>query len=253
MIKIVSFNLRCQWMGDGVNAFVHRVGFIYDKIRNEQPDVIAFQEMKEKFLELLKKMFPEYAFYGSMRTASYDGEGLYIAVRKETVSMLSTDVFWLSPTPYVAGSRFEKQSTCPRVCVATKLRNLQTNEVFRVIDVPLDHISDEARILGMRCLLSYVEESNARDLLPTVILGDFNATPNSETIREMNAQSAFFEATKCVETTTFHNFGKLDDCKIDYIYVSKEWQNKKISVSLWQDEHEGIYLSDHYPLCATIE
>ena len=39
-IKIVSFNLRSQYTGDGINAFVHRAGLIYEKIKQEKPDIV---------------------------------------------------------------------------------------------------------------------------------------------------------------------------------------------------------------------
>ena len=46
-MKILSFNIRCPWKDrDGKNDFIHRAGLIYDKIETEQPDVIAFQEVK---------------------------------------------------------------------------------------------------------------------------------------------------------------------------------------------------------------
>ena len=37
-MKIVSFNLRCVWQGDGINAFIFRAGMIYDKIMRDQAD-----------------------------------------------------------------------------------------------------------------------------------------------------------------------------------------------------------------------
>ena len=40
-IKIVSFNLRSQYTGDGINAFIHRAGMIYDKIKKEAPDTVV--------------------------------------------------------------------------------------------------------------------------------------------------------------------------------------------------------------------
>ena len=56
IMKIVSFNLRCVWKGDGINAFIFRAGMIYDKIIREMPDVLAFQEMSVDHLKLLRRM-----------------------------------------------------------------------------------------------------------------------------------------------------------------------------------------------------
>ena len=53
---------------------------------------------------------------------------------------------------------------------------------------------------------------------------------------------------------TFHNFGTVDqEYEIDYIFVTDELKDKVRSVTLWEDEHNGIFLSDHYPICAEID
>ncbi len=47
---------------------------------------------------------------------------------------------------------------------------------------------------------------------------------------------------------TFHNWGK-KAVKIDYIFATKSIKNSVKSVYIWDDCDEGIYLSDHYPVC----
>ena len=58
--KIVTFNSRNVWMWskEGINCFIFRAGLIYEKVNKEKPDVIAFQELLQKNLDLLKKLFP---------------------------------------------------------------------------------------------------------------------------------------------------------------------------------------------------
>ena len=41
-MKIVTFNLRSRYKGDGINSFVHRAVLLCDKIEEERPDIIAF-------------------------------------------------------------------------------------------------------------------------------------------------------------------------------------------------------------------
>lgn len=251
-MKIVTFNIRCVWKGsDGINDFIHRAGFIYDKIQNEKPDVIAFQEIVIPQLELLKKMLPEYEFFGSFRDEEYIYEGLFTAIKKDNLALMGGDVFWLSPTPYVAGSRFETQSIYPRVCVMTKVRNRQTHEIFRIYNVHLDHLSDDARSLGINCVFDFINEYNKKEKLPTVLLGDFNAFPDSETLKLCYSHSDYSDTTKNIPTS-FHSYGQENE-KIDYIFVSDEWKERVVETVAWKDCHEGIYLSDHYPLSLEIK
>lgn len=252
-MKIVSWNLRCPWAdADGKNAVIHRAGFAYDKIRKEKPDVIAFQEIVPETYELLEKMLPEYEFFGSQRTADYSQEGLYVAWRRESFALMGAEVFWLSPTPYVAGSRFADQSDCSRVCIMTKLRDLKTNECYRFWDVHLDHVSDNARKLGLECLFDFVRFYSQKDATPHVILGDFNATPDSDTMAWCENQEGFVNASDEI-AETFHNFGKISNYKIDYVYLSERLKEKVEKTEIWTDEHDGIYLSDHYPLVTTLK
>ncbi len=248
--KAVTFNIRCVWSDwDGKNAFIHRAGMVYDKILRELPDIIMFQEITEPHLKFLKRCLPEYEFYGHFRNDDFSGEGVFTAIKTDSVQVVGYDSYWLSPTPHVPGSRFENQSDCPRTCVVLTLRDIQTNKLFKSINVHLDHISDEARIEGIKLLLGNAAQSFESDNLPVMLAGDFNALPDSTTIEYCNEYDPLklSDVTTDIETT-FHNYGN-GSLKIDYIYVSENIKNAVDNVYIWDDCNEGIYLSDHYPIC----
>ena len=256
-IKIVSFNMRCAWANDGINSFIHRVGLIYDKINEEKAEVIAFQECTPKIIELMEKILPEYTFSGMYRSENYGEEGLFVAVRKGEWRTVAAESFWISPTPYVPGSRFPIQSECPRVCNVVQIRNRESGKMLRIFNIHLDHISDEARIEGIKCVLGKLEEYNARLPLPAVILGDFNAGPECSTIKYCDEydKTPITDITKDIPIT-YHGFGGLlkpEWEKIDYIYVSGGLEKSLTDVGIWDTVHHGIYLSDHYPVYAEFE
>lgn len=248
-MQMVSFNLRHVWDEDGTNSFVHRAVGIYDKIIKEMPEVIMFQEMREGNLKVMERLLPEYKFYGHFRDADYMGEGVFTAVLDEKVQAIGMDSYWLSPTPYVPGSRFENQSECPRTCLSLKIRDKETNKVFRVLNTHLDHISDAARIEGIRLVLDRTYEDMQKEKLPTILGGDFNARPDSETIKYCNEYDKLkmYDVTDKIDAT-FHDFGKRA-VKIDYIFVTEDVKNGVGDVYIWDECVNGIYLSDHYPVC----
>lgn len=254
-LKVVTFNIRCVWKGygDGINGFVHRAGMVYEKILQEKPDVILFQEVQGAHLELLKRMLPEYTFIGHFREVGYVGEGLYTAVLNERVQVLGFESYWLSPTPYVVGSRYANQSDCPRMCLTLKLRDVLTGLVFRAVNVHLDHVSDEARVKGIRQVLQTTSERDRLDAMPTFIAGDFNAQPTSDTIKYCKNNDVFkvYDITDTIDVT-FHGWGQTA-IKIDYIFVTESIKANVQSVRTWDDCDEGIYLSDHYPVCVEID
>ncbi len=248
-MKIVTFNLRCVYIGDGVNGFVHRAGLIYEKVMQELPDVIAFQEVTQRQLPLLERLFPEYLFVGGSRTPDFEGEGLYTAIRRASCTVHGFDFIWLSPTPLVPGSRFPEQSACPRILLDCLVREKATNRLLHIYNVHLDHVSDAARILGIKCAFSRIGEKSA-DGYPYILLGDFNARPDSETIAFCNAREELVELTKNI-SATFHGYGKMNE-KIDYIYASRPLAEQATEAVIWDDCQSGIYLSDHYPIAVTL-
>lgn len=256
-LKIVTFNMRCPWDTDGINSFMHRAGLIYDKINLEKPDIIGFQECTPKNMELMEKLFPEYSFHGTYRSKNYWGEGIFTAVKKDLFRVVACEIFWISPTPYIPGSRFPTQSDCPRICNVTEIRRRKDDKMIRLFNIHLDHISEEARRDGMRCVLDKMAEYSARLPMTTVILGDFNATPQSIAIKMCAQHNAptLTDVTSAL-AYTYHDFGKQSDkvpFKIDYIFASPDLAGAHVKTETWKDEHNGIYLSDHYPVSAEFE
>ncbi len=253
--KIMTFNLRGVWMWtkEDKQCFVFRAGLVYNKIMAEKPDVIAFQEVMPKLLELLKRMLPEYDFYGQGREANYDGEGLYTAIRRDAWNLIGYETFWISPTPYVPASRFPIQSDCPRICVVTHIRHKETGKMLRLYNVHLDHISDAARIEGIQCVLDKMDAINKQQYVPSMLMGDFNAKPDSETIRfcDEHKDPVIKDITAALPVT-FHNYGT-DAQKIDFIYVTEDIEAAAVDTGIWDTVFCGIYLSDHYPVYTNLD
>ena len=229
-IKIVSFNIRYATEGDGINNFIHRSGLIRKKIKAELPELIAFQEVTDWIRDSLEELLPEYYFLGMMRSHRFDNEGLYLAARKDAFEVIGFESVWLSPTPYTPGSRYPDQSPCPRICTMMYLRHKETNLRMRVFNLHLDHISEEARVLGMRAALDFVDSYNAKESLPIAILGDFNATPDSDVIAMMTQRADLCDVTENIPVT-FHAYGN-KKLKIDYIYLSSSLADKLCSVEI---------------------
>ena len=256
-LSVVTFNIRQPWdyPEDGVNSFIHRAGMILDKINREKPDVLCFQEVKPEEKDFFEKYLVDYNVYAHGRNADLNGEGLAIAFRKDTVEMLSADCFWLSPSPYIPGSRFEIQSDCPRICLSAMVRKKGDAHPFRIYNVHLDHESEAARREQLECLLKHIMEDRTKLCLPFLLMGDFNSYPNSESIQYCDTFQLIplQELTKNIHFT-FHGFGKRNPLvKLDYIYSDLETAKLPHNAKIWDDCRNGIYLSDHFPICLTLE
>ena len=127
-------------------------------------------------------------------------------------------------------------------------------QTFAFVNTHLDHLGASARLLGATEICQYLSEKG----LPFIITGDMNATPEAPEI------GAFTSRALCgrpvVDATanlgpTFHNFGRLapEDCvKIDYIFTDLPCDISR-SVRVEDVPVDGVYISDHNPVCAYVE
>lgn len=161
-MKIVTFNLRCDNDYDAENRWQFRKGLVLDKLDAEKPDAVGFQEVTPAMGDFLKRWMSEYLFVGCGRDADYGGENNMVGIRRDRFELMSLETFWLSDTPDVPGSRYENQSECPRVCTHVILRTLDANRLFHLYNTHLDHVSDEARVLGARALMEHMKRDLAK-------------------------------------------------------------------------------------------
>ena len=260
-IKIVTFNLRTIYSTyDGVNSFIHRAGMILDKMKDESPDIICFQEVGKEIRKFLQNYLIHYHIVGHGRLSDYSCEGLGVAFRKDCMELIGLEQFWLSPTPQIPGTRYEVQSEYPRTCIYAILKHKDMKTPIRVYDVHLDHEGEPARVLGIKQIFEKVKNDNAVIKFPTFVLGDFNAQPDSETVAFCDGYEDYpmKDITKD-SGETFHNFGGTGHAeyargrKIDYIYTDLDTASKVKSIKKWDDNKNGVYLSDHYPICCEVE
>jgi len=243
MLTILTFNLRCPAKMDGVNYSPLRMPRVMEKIREEKPDVIGFQELEDTALSTLREGLPEYEFIGAGRDRDYRGESCRLAYRRETVEVHAMGHFWLSPTPEVPGSRYEEQSGCPRVCTWAMLMHRISGQRFAVVNTHLDHVHEKARTLGLNQVLAEADRIRRETGVPVFVTGDFNFPPEEGTYG-LIGQFGFEDLTRDV-APTFHGFGTVDPVRVDYILAG---QPGKYAISRWHECNGGVYLSDHDPV-----
>lgn len=248
-MKFVTFNIRCDYGQDGENCFSNRKPLILKKLRQEQPDIICFQEVLPHVAAWLKENLAEYCVLGCGRSEVLGNEQATVAFKKERYNLIKMETYWLSETPYVPGSRYPEQSDCPRVCTELVLQDLENGRVFRVINTHLDHIGSLARKLGIAQILDKVKTEQFFSRIPVILTGDFNAEPDSEEIGLIEKTPGFVNVTDGIGVT-YHGYGCENPESIDYIYV--KGAETCGGAERWTDEENGVYLSDHYPVCAEL-
>ncbi len=253
-LKIMSFNMRTQCEADGINSFLNREAFIAEWLNAVKPDVIGAQEIMPVMRDWMVDTLDDYYVVGGGRGKNYDNEGVCVAFRKDAFVLYDCETFWLSPTPHEPGSRYDAdQSSCPRVVTWVTLKP-KNGAPFRFYNIHTDHVGKVARALACCQLLQKIDGNNANRPMKSFVTGDFNAMPDNDCIKEMTAyrDSALVDLS-ADSGETFHGFGKRlgEGIKIDYIFADRG--TKVLSFDVFRDERNGQWLSDHYPIMATVE
>lgn len=252
-LKLMTFNLRIANAADGINAFDNRKERIKETVLYEKPDIIGFQEANDSMIEWIKVAIrSKYFIVGTGRNADRTGEGARIAFKKKKFELVSLETIWLSEAPDIPGSCYSvDQSVCPRVFTAIELMDKKTKKILRVVNTHLDHKGELARVCGATQIMQYVSVRNKLIPCPNVVMGDLNARPDSDAIKIFKAHLP--DITEEVGQT-FHGFGRITndpDCHIDYIFSDAKKASPSYAVP--DESVGGVYISDHYPVCAFIE
>ena len=246
MLSIITFNLRYHNLGDGKNAFLCRVATILRCLSDEKPDLIGFQEMTDEMLPVMRSGMPDYTFVGHGREVDLHGEHACIAFRTDRFILNSSKTFWLSPSPDKPGSRFEGQNNIPRICTYAILEYIPYKIQIAHYNTNLDYMSTEIRKLELDLILSYMADKRQTNGLPVFFTGDFNMTPEDpiyNSIMKFN-RLPLIDVTQEI-LSTFHDFGRIEPKKIDYIFTDIHTaQGIKSARSIYK-EKDGVYLSDH--------
>lgn len=255
-MRIMTFNLRTDFILDINNRWRNRAPIVYSLISNLNCDIIGVQELNIKMYKDLSENLKEYNIVGSERSKRLFIEKNDILVHKNH-EILEHNTFWLSKYPDKKGSS-NWCSIYPRICTTAVVR-LESGEIVRIYNTHLDFLLPKARQLELKNIRAYMEAQYEKEKLPVILMGDFNASPSSKLIKSFTSIEgdkrrlvAVQEVNKRMyEATTMGKFkGKKRGSHIDYIFVSEDFIIKDAEIIDFNKG--GKYPSDHYPVLSTV-
>ncbi len=252
-IVVATYNVRYNTANDGINAWPNRKEDVKALIRFHEFDIFGTQEGLRMQLDGIAEL-QEFAFFGAGRDDGQQaGEHSAIFYKKDRFKVLESGNFWLSETPDQPTKGWDAVC-CKRICSWVKFKDGTTKKEFYFFSVHFDHQGVEARRQSGKLMVKKIKEI-AKDA-PTICVGDFNSTPETEQILEM--QTILSDSKKVSAMApygpegTFNSF-KLDapmKNRIDYIFVSKQFSVLKYGVLT--DSKDQRYPSDHQPVVAKV-
>ncbi len=247
---VMSFNLRYWEERDGKNAWPYRRDGAAQIVQENSPLVLGTQEGLLPMLQDLDGRLPSYSRIGEGRAEDGGNEYCAIYYQRERLDLLSCNQFWLSETPQVKGSR-SWDSSLPRICTWAIFQDRETKIEFAFFNTHLDHESEWARLEGTLLILEVIE--SMRLTYPCILTGDFNCTPDSESIRLISRKLVNALAVQNLgEEGTFHNFtGTVSEGPIDYIFCTPDVTVQ--SGAVLNQKVGETYPSDHFPILAAVQ
>ena len=256
-MRVMSFNLRSDFILDFKNRWDKRKHIVYEVIDKYDCDIIGVQEVTNKMFDDIIDNFKSYTIVGSARSKKYFSERNNLFVKNKN-KIIKHNTFWLSKSPDKVGSQLW-YSLYPRICT-TAVVELENGDKVRVYNTHLDCFLPQARDFGLKKLSQFIDKNRKEEKLPVIVMGDFNATPDSKIIKKFTAgeyNTDRFVAVQEVKRelykkSTMSKFkGKENGLHIDYIFVSEEFEILNVEIVKYNEN--GRYPSDHYPVFEEIK
>ena len=245
-ITVVSSNVRCYTTGDrGKKNWYYRAPFLVQTLIDSNADIIGLQECMYIHYDCIKPALGGYGSFIDYRDEGECPEGCPIFYNLSKFELIRRGTFWLSETPEVMSKDWG--SACTRICSFAILKQKSDGKELAVFNTHLDHVSEEARIKGVRLVLKKLEEFGG---MPCVIMGDFNDFEYSETYKKTAElfDDAKYKTDDTDSGATYQDWGnKLSHGNIDYFFISKTGI-KVLQYKVIRTTYDGVYPSDHFPI-----
>lgn len=258
-LTVMTFNIRLHTASDSLNAWPYRKDKVASQILFHKVELLGVQEALHDQMMDLQQRLPQFKYTGGGRD---DGKtkGEYSAIFYDTtrLQLLAADMFWLSQTPTVPGSK-GWDAAITRIVTWAKFKDRKTKKIFFAFNTHYDHMGKIARRESSTLLLQKVKE--IAGTTPSVITGDFNAVPTDEPIQVLMDQTnplvltdskAISQTPHYGPTGTFNGFKSKEerDEPIDYIFLKGKW--KVLSHATISQTWGGRFASDHFAVLSKI-
>jgi endonuclease/exonuclease/phosphatase family metal-dependent hydrolase len=259
-LRVMSFNIRYNNPGDGINAWPNRKAWVANLIRFHDADVVGVQEALVGMLVDLDTLLPEYERVGVGRTDGKNaGEFSAILYKRTRVEMLEHKTFWLSTNPEAVGVK-AWDAALERVATWGRFRDRATGCTYVHLNTHFDHVGEQARQESAKLIRTRL--ATIAGTLPVIVTGDLNASPTSAAYATLTSGTLTGGFAPLIDgyvssregnygpTTTSNSFKEIGGNRIDYILVSAGIDVLKHGILT--DRWDQRFPSDHLPVIASL-
>lgn len=253
-LKVMSFNIRYGTANDAENSWDLRKEFVFEVIRENNPDILGLQEALDFQIQEIIENIPGYGFIGLGRDdGKSKGEFSAILFAKDRFIIDTSETFWFSDQPRVPGS-ITWGGSLPRICTWGLLFDKFANKSLYVYNIHWDHQSQISREKSSELLLKKIGLNDKN--IPLVLTGDFNcgySNPGITKLLDAGLTDTYRMLNPAAQDEgTFNGFkGDKTGEKIDFIFIRGSLEIIRAAID--HSNRNGKYPSDHFPVTATLK
>ena len=260
-LRVMSFNIRYNNPGDGINAWPNRKERVASLIRFHDADVVGVQEALHGMLVDLDSLLPEYARVGvGRRDGANAGEFSAILYKRNRLDMLENKTFWLSTNPEAVGVK-AWDAALERIATWGRFRDRATGCTYVHLNTHFDHVGEQARQESAKLIRRRL--ATVAGTLPVIVTGDLNASPTSTAYSTLTSGAldgglaplrdgyVVSQQGHYGPTTSSNGFKEIGGNRIDYVLVSPGIEVLKHGIL--SDRWDLRFPSDHLPVLASLE
>ena len=252
---IISYNIRYDNNWDIENSWEIRRSNIIQILIKYSPSIIGIQEGLLNQVQYIDSSLINYDYVGVGRDDGKE-KGEFCAIYFDTTRyvLLKNSTFWLSETPDTISVGWD--AALERICTYGLFKDRITKKEFWVFNTHFDHMGIIAREKSSGLILKRIKKIN-RQSLPVILMGDFNAIPNSPPVEEIVTELSDALQISLQKLHgpggTFNGFNEdlPIEKRIDYIFTKNL---KVLSYTHVNDRLENNrHISDHLPVMIKIK
>lgn len=263
-VSVMSFNIRYQATEDtGVKNWSYRKKGIFAMLEAERPLAFGVQEMDATQMSDLLAGAPDYAVESGLESGKKgNGSSEYVGIfyLRDSVSVVKSGTFWLCDENGGPQSKsIYDGCTNYRIATWAILRKKTTGTQWLFINTHLEN-GTSATAMNVRTKQLLVLDHQIPVInpnsLPWCATADWNAEEKDEAffplIDNYGMKSARSTARRSDNFPTFNNFGgSTSNQQWDHVFYSGF--PAASSFKTLRDKYaDVVYLSDHYPVIATL-